>query len=74
LGERRDRVFGARALLRAQLASKLPIAGLERGQMLLRSARRGEMQRLLGALAARAGEAPLRRVRVAIDVDPAALA
>ncbi len=71
--ECRDRAFAIEvfAPVVAPLARR---AGLERGQMLLKSARRGELQRLLGALAARAAEAPSRRVRVAIDVDPAALA
>jgi len=42
--------------------------------MLLRGAQRGELQRLLALLAERVGTAPPRRVRLAIDVDPAALA
>jgi primosomal protein N' (replication factor Y) len=49
-------------------------AGFERSQMLLRSAQRAELQRLLAALAGRLEAAPSRRVRLAIDVDPAALA
>jgi len=49
-------------------------AGFERSQMLLRGAQRGELQRLLALLAERVGTAPPRRVRLAIDVDPAALA
>ncbi len=49
-------------------------AGYERCQMLLRSAQRAELQRLLASLAHRIAAAPQRRVRLAIDVDPAALA
>jgi primosomal protein N' (replication factor Y) len=49
-------------------------AGFERSQMLLRSAQRTELQRLLAALSARITAAPGRRVRLAVDVDPAALA
>jgi primosomal protein N' (replication factor Y) len=49
-------------------------AGYERSQMLLRSAQRAELQRLLASLAHRIGALPQRRVRLAIDVDPAALA
>jgi primosomal protein N' (replication factor Y) len=49
-------------------------AGFERSQMLLRSAQRAELQRLLAALAGRLEAASSRRVRLAIDVDPAALA
>jgi primosomal protein N' (replication factor Y) len=49
-------------------------AGYERSQMLLRSAQRAELQRLLAAIAHHVAAAPQRRVRLAIDVDPAALA
>jgi primosomal protein N' (replication factor Y) len=49
-------------------------AGYERSQMLLRSAQRAELQRLLAAIAHRVAASPQRRVRLAIDVDPAALA
>jgi primosomal protein N' (replication factor Y) len=49
-------------------------AGYERSQMLLRSAQRAELQRLLASLAHRIAASPQRRVRLAIDVDPAALA
>ena len=49
-------------------------AGYERSQMLLRSAQRAELQRLLASLAQRIAASPQRRVRLAIDVDPAALA
>ncbi len=49
-------------------------AGFERSQMLLRSAQRAELQRLLAAIAHRVAASPRRHVRLAIDVDPAALA
>jgi len=49
-------------------------AGYERSQMLLRSVQRAELQRLLAAIANRIAASPQRRVRLAIDVDPAALA
>jgi primosomal protein N' (replication factor Y) len=45
-------------------------AGFERGQMLLRSARSAELQRVLAPLRAALAERPGRRVRWAIDVDP----
>jgi primosomal protein N' len=49
-------------------------AGYERSQMLLRSVQRADLQRLLAGLADAALAAATRRVRVAIDVDPASLA
>jgi primosomal protein N' (replication factor Y) len=49
-------------------------AGYERSQMLLRSVQRADLQRLLAGLADAAVAAATRRVRVAIDVDPASLA
>jgi len=49
-------------------------AGFERSQMLLRAVQRADLQRLLAALAAHIDAVPGRRVRLAIDVDPAALA
>jgi primosomal protein N' (replication factor Y) len=49
-------------------------AGLERGQMLLRSRRRGDLQRLVEALVQALGGAAVRRVRWTLDVDPASVA
>jgi primosomal protein N' (replication factor Y) len=49
-------------------------AGLERAQMLMRSAQRADLQRVLTALREAMASAASRRVRWSIDVDPAALA
>ena len=49
-------------------------AGFERSQMLLRSARRGDLNRLLTKLRESLEASASRKVRWAIDVDPAALA
>jgi primosomal protein N' (replication factor Y) len=49
-------------------------AGFERGQMLLRSRRRGDLQRLLDALVDALTQRTAKRVRWTIDVDPASVA
>ena len=49
-------------------------AGFERSQMLMRSSRRGELQRLLAGVREVIDAASSRRVRWAIDVDPASVA
>jgi primosomal protein N' (replication factor Y) len=46
-------------------------AGLERGQLLVQSAQRRELQRFLGRWRADIAALPGRRVRSALDVDPA---
>ena len=46
-------------------------AGLERGQIVVQSARRAALQRFLGAWRAALADIPGRRVRWALDVDPA---
>ena len=46
-------------------------AGLERGQIVVQSARRGALQRFLSAWRAALADIPGRRVRWALDVDPA---
>jgi len=48
-------------------------AGFERSQMLMRSVRRGDLNRLLTALRGSLEASASRKVRWAIDVDPAAL-
>jgi primosomal protein N' (replication factor Y) len=46
-------------------------AGLERGQIVVQSARRAALQRFLCAWRAALADIPGRRVRWALDVDPA---
>ena len=49
-------------------------AGFERSQMLMRSTRRGDLNRVLTRLRESLEGSASRKVRWAIDVDPAALA
>jgi primosomal protein N' (replication factor Y) len=68
-----------RAGLDADVFSPVPAAlarraGFERSQMLMRSSRRGELQRLLAGVREAIDASTSRRVRWAIDVDPASVA